>query len=109
MAAINHPQGGRFKGLNKPKMTPDHPKYAAAVVTKVDGKEKLLRFGLQGAKRFPKREGESKAAAERLAAMQLEVQAQQRQLTEAAAQLELASGRQRNAERTLEEELQAQV
>ena len=64
MAAINHPQGGRFEGLNKPKMTPSHPKYAAAVVTKVDGKEKLIRFGLQGAKRFPKREGESKAAAE---------------------------------------------
>ena len=56
--------GHTFKGLNKPIMTPDHSKYAAAVVTKVDGKEKLIRFGLQGAKRFPKREGESKKAAE---------------------------------------------
>ena len=55
--------GHRFEGLNKPIMTPNHSKYAAAVVTKVDGKEKLLRFGLQGAKRFPKREGESKADA----------------------------------------------
>ena len=56
--------GHKFEGLNKPIKTPRHPKYAAAVVTKVDGKEKLLRFGLQGAKRFPKREGESTAAAE---------------------------------------------
>ena len=57
--------GHTFKGLNKPILTPNHPKYAAAVVTKVDGKEKLLRFGLQGADRFPKRKGESRADADK--------------------------------------------
>ena len=56
--------GHRFDGLNKPIMTPNHPKYAAAVVIKENGSERLIRFGLQGAKRFPKRDGESKAAAE---------------------------------------------
>ena len=62
--SINHPQGGRFKGYGKPKKTPNHPKYAAAVVIKENGRDRLIRFGLQGAKRFPKRDGESKAAAE---------------------------------------------
>ena len=57
--------GHTFAGYDKPKRTPNHPKYAAAVVTKVDGKAKLLRFGLQGADRFPKREGESKADAKK--------------------------------------------
>lgn len=57
--------GHTFKGLNKPILTPNHPKYAAAVVAKVDGKEKLLRFGLQGADRFPKRQGESRADADK--------------------------------------------
>ena len=63
MAAINHPDGGRFQGYGKPKMTPDHPKYAAAVVIKENGRDRLIRFGLQGADRFPKRKGESKADA----------------------------------------------
>ena len=63
MAAINHPEGGRFQGYGKPKMTPDHPKYAAAVVIKENGRDRLIRFGLQGADRFPKRKGESKADA----------------------------------------------
>jgi len=57
--------GHTFSGYDKPIMTQKHPKYAAAVVTKVDGKDKLLRFGLQGADRFPKRKGESKADAEK--------------------------------------------
>ena len=48
--------GHRFEGLNKPIMTPRHPKYAAAVVASVDGKQKLIRFGLHG---------ESKADAEK--------------------------------------------
>ena len=63
MAAINHPEGGRFEGYGKPKMTPRHPKYAAAVVIKENGRDRLIRFGLQGADRFPKRKGESKADA----------------------------------------------
>ena len=62
--SIEHPQGGRFEGYGKPKKTPNHPKYAAAVVIKENGRDRLIRFGLQGAKRFPKRDGESKAAAE---------------------------------------------
>tara|TARA_R100001163_G_scaffold20180_1_gene17581 strand:- start:404 stop:682 length:279 start_codon:yes stop_codon:yes gene_type:complete len=62
--SIQHPQGGRFEGYGKPKRTPTHPKYAAAVVIKENGRDRLIRFGLQGANRFPKRKGESKAAAE---------------------------------------------
>ena len=33
--------GHTFQGLNKPILTPNHPKYAAAVVTKVDGREAI--------------------------------------------------------------------
>lgn len=35
------------EGVNKPKMTPSHPKKKAVVVTMVDGKPKTLRFGDQ--------------------------------------------------------------
>jgi len=65
MAEAINKGGHRFAGLNKPIMTPKHPKYAAAVVASVGGKQKLIRFGLQGADRFPKRDGESKADAEK--------------------------------------------
>jgi hypothetical protein len=37
-----------FSGYNKPKRTPNHPKKSHAVLAKVDGKEKLIRFGQQG-------------------------------------------------------------
>lgn len=53
--------GHTFEGLSKPIMTPNHPRSAAAVVVKVDGKETLIRFGLKGAKRKPPRDGESAA------------------------------------------------
>jgi|TARA_R100000458_G_scaffold24227_1_gene21809 hypothetical protein len=53
--------GHTFEGLGKPILTPSHPRSAAAVVVKVDGREKLIRFGLKGAKRKPPRDGESAA------------------------------------------------
>lgn len=36
--------------LNQPRRTPDHPTKSHVVKTKVDGKEKVIRFGEQGAK-----------------------------------------------------------
>ena len=35
---------------NKPKRTPNHPKKSHVVLAKEGGKEKLIRFGEQGAK-----------------------------------------------------------
>ena len=35
---------------NKPKRTPDHPTKSHVVLAKENGKEKLIRFGEQGAK-----------------------------------------------------------
>lgn len=37
-----------LKGLNKPKMTPQHKIKKAVVATRVKGKIKILRFGGQG-------------------------------------------------------------
>ena len=34
---------------NKPRRTPDHPKKSHVVLAKEDGKEKLIRYGEQGA------------------------------------------------------------
>ena len=40
--------GHTFEGLNKPIITPSHKSgKAGAVVVKVAGKEKLIRFGMQ--------------------------------------------------------------
>ncbi len=41
---------GKFDDLkiNKPKRTPSHPTKSHIVKTKVDGKEKIIRFGQQG-------------------------------------------------------------
>lgn len=52
--------GEVFKGYNKPKRTPGHAKKSHVVLAKEGGKEKLIRFGEQGAKTAgaPK-EGES--------------------------------------------------
>ncbi|NDG52486.1 MAG: hypothetical protein EBY39_05615 [Flavobacteriia bacterium] len=36
--------------INKPKRTPSHPTKSHIVKTKVNGKEKIIRFGEQGAK-----------------------------------------------------------
>lgn len=41
-------RGEEFEGYNKPKLTPDHPSKKAAVLAKVDGTVKLIRFGQQG-------------------------------------------------------------
>lgn len=43
---------GAFDNLkiNQPKKTPDHPTKSHVVKTKVNGKEKIIRFGEQGAK-----------------------------------------------------------
>lgn len=46
--------------LNQPKRTPSHPTKSHIVKTKVDGKEKIIRFGQQGASTAGKsKEGES--------------------------------------------------
>lgn len=46
--------------LNKPRRTPSHPTKSHIVKTKVDGKEKIIRFGEQGASTAGKpKEGES--------------------------------------------------
>ena len=46
--------------LNQPRRTPSHPTKSHIVKTKVDGKEKILRFGEQGASTAGKpKEGES--------------------------------------------------
>jgi hypothetical protein len=38
----------RLKGVNKPKMTPKHPKKKAIVLAQIGHKIKLIRFGVQG-------------------------------------------------------------
>lgn len=46
---------------NKPKRTPNHPNKSHVVKACENGKEKLIRFGQQGADNKPPRKGESKA------------------------------------------------
>ena len=47
---------------NKPRRTPDHPTKSHVVLAKEGGREKLIRFGEQGAKTAGKpKEGESEA------------------------------------------------
>ena len=54
--------GHTFEGLNKPIKTPNHKSgKSGAVVVKINGREKLIRFGMQGAKTKPPRKGESEA------------------------------------------------
>ena len=52
-------------GYNKPKATPSHPKKSHIVVAKSGGQIKTIRFGQQGVKGSPKKQGESKAYASR--------------------------------------------
>ncbi len=63
-------KGGHvFKGLNQPIKTPNHKSgKAGAVVVKVSGKEKLIRFGMQGADNKPPRKGESQRDKDKRAA-----------------------------------------
>ena len=61
--------GHTFEGLNKPIKTPNHKTgKAGAVVVEVNGKEKLIRFGMQGADNKPVRKGESQKDKETRAA-----------------------------------------
>ena len=50
-----------FDGYNKPKATPGHATKSHAVLAKEGDKVKLIRFGAQGVKGSPKKEGESDA------------------------------------------------
>lgn len=52
-------------GYNKPKATPNHPTKSHIVVAKEGDTIKTIRFGQQGVKGSPKKEGESKAYRER--------------------------------------------
>ena len=51
----------RLAGFNKPKRTPSHPLKSHVVLAKEGDKIKLIRFGQQGAKTKPPRQGESDA------------------------------------------------
>ena len=53
-------RGERFQGYNQPKRTPNHPNKSHAVLAKEGDTIKLIRFGQQGVKGSPAREGESK-------------------------------------------------
>jgi len=46
-------------GYNKPKKTPSHPTKSHVVVAKSGDTIKVIRFGSQGVKGSPKKEGES--------------------------------------------------
>lgn len=53
--------GETFSGYNKPKATPHHPTKSHAVLAKDGDQIKLIRFGQQGVKGSPHKEGESEA------------------------------------------------
>lgn len=57
-----------LEGVNKPKRTPSHPTKSHMVLAKDGDTYKLLRFGQQGVKGSPPREGESEADKKRRAA-----------------------------------------
>ena len=51
-----------FAGYSKPKRTPNHPTKSHVVLVRDDGKDKMIRFGQQGAKTAGKpKKGESSA------------------------------------------------
>ena len=56
-----------LEGVNKPKRTPSHPTKSHMVLAKDGDTYKLLRFGQQGVKGSPPREGESEADKKRRA------------------------------------------
>lgn len=53
--------GEKFSGYNKPKRTPGHPSKSHAVLAKQGDQVRLIRFGQQGVKGSPKKQGESEA------------------------------------------------
>lgn len=52
-------------GYNKPKRTPSHPTKSHVVVAKEGDQVKTIRFGQQGVKGSPKKQGESASYAAR--------------------------------------------
>jgi len=54
-------RGETFEGYNDPKRTPNHPNKSHAVLAKEGETVKLIRFGAQGVKGSPPKEGESEA------------------------------------------------
>ena len=54
-------------GYNKPKRTPKHPTKSHVVVAKEGNKVKTIRYGQQGVRGSPAREGESESAKRRRA------------------------------------------
>jgi len=52
-------RGERFEDYNVPKRTPRHPSKSHAVLARKSGVVKLVRFGAQGAKTYPPKDGES--------------------------------------------------
>ena len=50
-----------LSGFNKPKRTPSRPTKSHVVLAKEGDRVKLIRFGMQGAKTKPPRQGESDA------------------------------------------------
>lgn len=52
-------------GYNKPKRTPSHPTKSHVVVAKEGDQVKTIRFGQQGVKGSPRKEGESASYAAR--------------------------------------------
>jgi len=63
MAAKKDPRLARagVSGFNKPKRTPNHPTKSHVVVAKQGDQVKTIRFGQQGVKGSPKKQGESAA------------------------------------------------
>lgn len=52
-------RGEKFRGYNKPKRTPGHPKKSHVVLAKEGALVKLIRFGQQGVSGSPAQKGES--------------------------------------------------
>lgn len=60
MADSKYRRGGEtFSGYNKPKRTPGHSSKSHAVLAKQGDQVRLIRFGQQGVKGSPKKQGES--------------------------------------------------
>lgn len=52
-------RGERFEDYNVPKRTRNHPSKSHAVLAKKGDTIRIVRFGAQGAKTYPPRDGES--------------------------------------------------
>lgn len=54
-------RGMEFAGYDRPKRTPGHESKSHAVLVKVDGKTRLIRFGQQGVKGSPEGSARNKS------------------------------------------------